>query len=285
MSGIVWLASYPKSGNTWFRTFISNLLNEKEEEVSINHLKTDGIFSSRQILDRITGMESSNLTFDEIDRLRPLAYNYLAQTVNKNLFIKVHDAYTYLPDGSPLLGTVKAKAIYILRNPLDVAVSFANHVSKDFDHIIKVMGDESYAFCKNEDSLPNQLRQRLLTWSSHVESWTQAKKLPVHLVRYEDMKLEPVATFTKAVRFIGIDCSEEQIEQAIKLSDFEKLKSEEQLQGFKEKPYKTAAFFRAGQVGDWRNHLTDKQVEQLLVDHRVTMRKFGYMDDAGNALY
>lgn len=285
MNGIIWLASYPKSGNTWFRTFLSNLLREDGEDVSINHLKTDGIFSSRPILDSLTGVESSNLTADEIDILRPSAYNHLGQTAKKPLFIKVHDAYTYLPDGSPLLGTVKAKAIYILRNPLDVAVSFANHASKDLDRIVQDMGDEAFAFCKGNNRLPNQLRQQLLTWSSHVESWIQARELPIHLVRYEDMKLDPVATFTKAVRFIGLDCDDEQIAQAIRQSDFEKLKAAEQQQGFKEKPYKTESFFRAGKVGDWRNHLTRMQAEQLLTDHAAVMRKFGYLDTAGNPVY
>lgn len=285
MSGIVYLASYPKSGNTWFRTFISHLLNEKGQDVGINNLKTDGIFSSRHILDSVIGVESSNLTYDEIDRLRPLVYKHLSQTASKQLFIKVHDAYTYLENGSPLLGTVNAKAIYILRNPLDVAVSFANHLSKEPENIVKYMGDENYAFCQGNKCLQQQFRQQLLTWSQHVESWVQAKELPVHLIRYEDMKIRPVETFTNAVRFIGLECSKKQIEEAISLSDFKKLKAEEKLQGFKERPSKTAAFFRTGQVGDWRNHLTDKQVEKLLADHSVTMRKFGYLDEMGQSVY
>lgn len=285
MSGIIYLASYPKSGNTWFRTFISNLINEKDGEVSINQLKTDGIYSSRHILDRITGVESSNLTAEEIDRLRPVAYNHLAQTATKHLFIKVHDAYTYLVDGTPQLGTVKAKAIYILRNPLDVAVSFASHTSTDLDMIVRNMGEDTFAFCKGEIRLDNQLRQRLLSWSGHVESWAQAKELPVYLIRYEDMKLDPVVTFTKAVHFIGLDYTEQQIKAAVELSDFKKLQAAEEQQGFKERPYKTTAFFRQGQVGDWRNHLTDKQKKQILADHRVTMQKFGYMDERGNTLY
>lgn len=283
--GIVWLASYPKSGNTWFRTFISNLLYEKSEDISINQLKTDGIFSSRHIMDGLTGVETSNLTPDEIDLLRSTAYNHLAQTATKKLFIKVHDAYTYLEDGAPLMGTVNSKALYIMRNPLDVAVSFANHVSKDLNRMIKVMGDEEFAFCNNKNMLPNQLRQKLLTWSLHVESWAQAAEIPIFLVKYEDMKLEPVKTFTAAVRFIGLECTDEQIARAIELSDFDKLKAEEEQKGFKERPYKTTSFFRAGTVGDWRNHLSNEQRDQLVNDHEATMRKFGYLDSHGSLVY
>jgi aryl sulfotransferase len=283
--GIIWLTSYPKSGNIWFRTFISNLLNEKHEEISINQLKTDGIFSSRVIFDSIAGVEASNLTAAEIDRLRPRVYQHLARTAERTLFIKVHDAYTYLEDGTPLLGTENAKEIYIMRNPLDVAVSFANHSSKNLDTMVTNMGDASFAFCNNKNRLANQLRQQLLTWSAHVESWAQATEIPVHLLWYEDMKLEPIPTFTKAVRFIGLDFGEEQIKKAIELSDFKKLKAKEEVEGFKERPYKTAAFFRKGEVGDWRNHLTEAQRDKLIADHEAVMRKYGYLNEAGRLVY
>ncbi|HWR12087.1 MAG TPA: sulfotransferase domain-containing protein [Rectinemataceae bacterium] len=285
MGGIVWLASYPKSGNTWFRAFISSLLNDESEEISINKMKTDGIFSSRQILDCMTGVESSNLTVDEIDRLRPAVFNYLSQNAKRSLFVKVHDAYTYLDDGTPLLGTAGAKAIYIVRNPLDVAVSFANHSSKDFDHVIEWMGTPAFAFCGSRGSLPNQTRQKLLTWSMHVESWARAAELPVHIVRYEDMKADPVATFAKALRFIGFVCADEQIMRATEASSFEKLKAEEEQKGFREKPCKTASFFRSGQTGDWRNHLSEAQRDRIIADHGTMMRKYGYLDDRGNPVY
>lgn len=98
MKGIVWLASYPKSGNTWFRTLISNLMSKSQEPVDINQLSTGGIASGRERFDELTGIESADLTFEEIDQLRPEVYAYLAQTVKEPLFVKVHDAYTYLPD-------------------------------------------------------------------------------------------------------------------------------------------------------------------------------------------
>jgi len=282
MGDIIWLASYPKSGNTWFRAFLSHLLQEENEEISINKMKTDGIFSSRAIFDDITGIESSDLTADEIDARRPLVYNHLAQMANRQLFVKVHDAYTYVEDGKPLLSTVNSKAIYIIRNPLDVAVSFANHSSKNFNQIITYMGDETFSFCDNKNRLPKQLRQKLLSWHSHVESWTNASELPVHMMRYEDMQADPVKTFTEAVRFIGIDCSEEQIKKAISASDFNKLKAEEEESGFKERISKTTVFFRTGKAGDWRNHLNKEQRDAIITDHGAAMRKFGYLDSMGN---
>lgn len=285
MGNIIWLASYPKSGNTWFRTFITNLIGENKESFSINQLKTDGIFSSRQIVDKAIGIETSNLTNDEIDRLRPEVYHYLTETATKTLYVKVHDAYTYLEDGNPLLGTVNAKAVYILRNPLDVATSFSNHISKDLNTTIQIMNNESYCFCNNSERLQSQFRQKLLSWSQHVESWMQQTEIPVHLIRYENMKRDPLVTFTAAVRFMGLTYTENEIKQAIEASDFDKLKAEEQKNGFNEKPYKAGSFFRKGEIGDWRNHLSEEQRDQIISDHEAVMSRFGYLDGNGKMIY
>ncbi|MDX9697324.1 MAG: hypothetical protein RBT49_16150, partial [Bacteroidales bacterium] len=86
---IVWLASYPKSGNTWFRVFLTNLLNEKTEPAHINDLTETSISSSRKIFDDYTGLSSSDLSFDEIDKLRPDVYRMQSDESAELLFKKV----------------------------------------------------------------------------------------------------------------------------------------------------------------------------------------------------
>lgn len=285
MNHLIWLASYPKSGNTWFRIFLTQLLHEQDDQMDINGIKTDGIFSSRAVLDHLTGVETSDLTMAEIDRLRPKVYNHLAHQLQKNLFVKVHDAYTFLEDGQPLLGTVNAKAIYILRNPLDVAVSFSNHLGKGLEETVEKMGKSNFGLCQTKQTLSHQVRQKLLSWSEHVESWKQATELDVHFMRYEDMKLDSLKTFAEAVRFIGLDYTEEQIQAAIDRSDFSKLKEQEQKNGFVEKPHQSSAFFRKGEIGDWRNHLTEQQVARIISDHRDTMKHFGYLTEQDELVY
>lgn len=285
MNGIVWLASYPKSGNTWMRTFLTNVLGDESEQVDINHLKTDGIFSSREIFDAATGIEASNLTNEEIDRLRPEIYNYLSNAAERTMYIKAHDAYTYLPDGRPLFGTEKARAVYVLRNPLDVAVSYANHMAKDLDTTIALMGGVSNVMCSNKGKLHLQLRQRLLSWSGHVESWTRQKEIPMKVVRFEDMKLNPTDTFDGIVRFLGFGCTQQRLQDAIEMSSFSRLKKQEQEEGFKEKPLNAASFFRKGEVGDWRYHLSEAQKDRLIRDHGRVMRQFGYLDEKGKSIY
>lgn len=277
MKGIVWLASYPKSGNTWFRTLISNLMSKSQEPVDINQLSTGGIASGRERFDELTGIESADLTFEEIDQLRPEVYAYLAQTVKEPLFVKVHDAYTYLPDGRPLLPVENCKAIYLIRNPLDVVISFSHHLRRDLDTTIELMGNSSYCFCAKPRKMHNQLRQQLLSWSEHVESWVEAPGLDVHVVRYEDLKAQTFETFTQAINFLGLTVGEKEIQKAVDFSDFKVLKKQEEEKGFKEKPSGMPAFFREGKTGGWKERLTEEQVEKIIDQHKRVMERFYYL--------
>ena len=92
MNGIIWLASYPKSGNTWFRVFLTNLRGEEGGPADINKLRSTPIASARGIFDDEAGVEASDLTPDEIDRLRPEIYMHLHKQAEETLFMKVHDA-------------------------------------------------------------------------------------------------------------------------------------------------------------------------------------------------
>lgn len=91
--GIYWLASYPKSGNTWFRTFLSNLLEDGEEPVSINRLLIGMVGSSRMWLDNELGFDSADLYQSEIDHLRPYVYDWTIEQRNGYSYHKIHDAF------------------------------------------------------------------------------------------------------------------------------------------------------------------------------------------------
>ncbi len=278
MSSIIWLASYPKSGNTWFRVFLTNLRGEEDGPAQINRLNSTPIASAREIFDDEAGIEASDLTSDEIDRLRPEIYTHLAEQANETLFMKVHDACTSNDKNIPLFPKeATAGAIYFIRNPLDVAISFANHSGGDYDTAISRMAEETFAFCGRPKRLHNQLRQKLLSWSSHVKSWTEQAPFPVCVLRFEDMKQKPVETFEKAIRFSGLEYGREEILKALELSSFEELQRQEKEDGFKEKSPRSDMFFRKGEVGSWREELTKKQAERVINDHRSVMRRFGYL--------
>ena len=283
--GIFWLASYPKSGNTWFRIVLANLMNTSTEPVDLNQLHTGAIASARGWIDEALGFDSANLSHDELDQLRPAAYQWHSEQSTSVGYHKIHDAYTRVDSGMPLIPAEGCLgALYFIRNPLDVVISFANHSSCSIDQAIENMGNKKFAFCKGKHRQHNQLRQWLLSWSLHAQSWATAQDINVLMLRYEDMKQNPLATFTKAIEFLQLDSSQDDIKRALSNASIEKLQQQEAQSGFNEKPAKVGRFFRKGIVGDWQNTLTPAQINQIINDHGEMMQQHGYLDAHQNPI-
>jgi aryl sulfotransferase len=280
MNKIMWLASYPKSGNTWLRLFL-HALDNKESELNINAPKAHSIASSRYWFESAVGYDSADLTEQEIERLRPRVYEHTARQYDKPRFHKIHDAYTHTDRGEPLVSNkATLGAIYIIRNPLDVCVSLAFHSGHgNVEKTLHQMMNKDHCFGTHSHRQTSQLKQKLLDWSGHVQSWTQTPNMPCCVIRYEDMHASPIDTFGKALHFAGIKASEQEIQTAIDKTSFSKLVAQEQANGFNEKPGRAEHFFRRGVVGDWRENLSDQQASLLIEHNQVVMRQFGYLDD------
>jgi sulfotransferase family protein len=275
--GIIWLASFPKSGNTWFRIVLANLAAGENGPADINDLdERGGIASSRQEFEAVTLLDSGLISPDDIDRLRPGVYARMAEAVEAR-WIKVHDAYALNADGEPVLGRGVARAaVYLVRDPRDVAISLAFHNSTTVDAAIELMNAPDGALCRGREGQLPQLRQRLNGWSGHAGSWLEQTDTPVHLLRYEDMRADPVAAFTRALAFAQRPATGEEIERAIRHADFGELQRQEREKGFGERMSRTAPFFRAGEAGAWRRELTSDQVARVEVAHAPMMERLGY---------
>ena len=281
MSGIFWLASYPKSGNTWLRAFLTNYWRDGDAAADINDLDAGPIVSSRAVLDEWLGMESSDLTWEEIEHYRPLVHERMAASSSEPIFIKVHDAFTRNSEGLPLFPkTATAGVIYLIRNPLDVAVSYAHHADRPVDEIIGWMGSDTHAMKAADGKLYDQLPERLLSWSGHVRSWVDEPDLNVHVVRYEDMANRPLTTFSGIVRFARLTVDAERIRVALERSQFDRLQAQEAAHGFAVKQPTAESFFRKGRVGSWRGSLTERQVQELVRNHDEVMCRYGYLNGA-----
>ena len=280
--GIYWLASYPKSGNTWCRAFLYNFLHSGEKPADINELRLGRMPCIRSWIDEVLGFDSSELGEDEVELLRPEIYRW-ENNSGESSYRKTHDAYTYLPNGTPLFPPDGMRgAIYIIRNPLDVAVSYSHYYHCTVDRAIEQMGKSLYLSPSNNRRLDLHVRQNLLSWSQHVASWVDTPGLRVETLRYEDMQSAPVETFTRAIRFLGLPDDEERIAKAVRFSEFKKLQTQETSKGFKDSSSKVQNFFRKGIVGDWKNVLTEAQVGRIIADHGEIMARFGYLNEKGN---
>ncbi len=276
-SGIIWLASYPKSGNTWTRVFLHNLLDlengEPVSEPDINRLNRFSVWDvSARRYEEILGRHPGFCSRADIARVRPLIQQQIVDEADGVAFVKTHNALI-MDRGSPAINMkVTSGAIYIIRNPLDVAVSFAHHIDADLDAAIEIMGREGMETRMNEAAVYEVYG----SWSAHVDSWTRSGHRAIHVMRYEDMSEQPFATFRKLANFLLLDPSDAILRRAIELSSFERLSAQEKKSGFQEKPQNRSRFFRKGKTGSWRDELNPAQVARIMRDHEALMRKFGY---------
>ena len=275
---IVWLASYPKSGNTWFRIFLSNLFSDSPLPVNINDLTFTPISSNRSIIDSYLGIHSSELTAEEIDKLRPEVFRRYSDETEGAAYLKTHEAWRLNSSGIAIFPEKITKGVlYFIRNPLDVAVSFSHHAGESIDHTISLLNNDLSKLCEGNDRINIQTQQVLTSWSNHVRSWTEDSKLPVHVIRYEDMLDHPLKTFKRAVNFMNLEYDEAKIIEAIHNSSFDTLKEMEASDGFKERGLHSEAFFRKGISNDWETQLLEAQVEEIVHKHREIMEKYGYL--------
>jgi aryl sulfotransferase len=274
-SGIWWLASYPKSGNTWLRAWLCSLVSDRPAE--INDLSRLGPFAgSRSHFDATLGIASVVLSRDQEFNLRPRVFEAVATEAKRPLYCKTHDAYQLTPGGEPLFpAAATAGAVYVVRDPRPVAVSMAHYTADPLDQVIAHMDDREAISGGSTKRLSNHLRQYLLRWSEHVESWLGAP-FPVHLVRYEDMQAGPLAAFGAIAAFLGLRSDSAAIAAAVEAASFARLQAQERAFGFVEKPRRAAAFFREGRVDGWRDALTAEQAARIVAAHGAMMQRLGY---------
>lgn len=283
MSGIVWLASYPKSGNTWVRILLANYLSGDDQPVDINALGEVGMMASaRRVFDEWCGVEASALDQDVVDRLRADVYRRLTADSPEDLFIKVHDAWSADDHGHAMFPPEVTRAIvYVVRNPLDVAVSAAHHWHLDAEQSVDRLCDASYCFARTDSRLPDQLRQFVGCWSGHARSWLDRSGLRAHVVRYEDLRRDPAQALAGILGACGLACDPERVRAAAEFSDFGELRRQERAHGFRERPLTSrGAFFRRGEVGAWRDELPAPLADRLVQTHRAMMTRFGYLEEA-----
>lgn len=287
MKNIVWLASYPKSGNTWVRTLLTCLLKDTSTEQPLINELIAPVMASRDIIDEHLLLETSELTQDEIESYTPLALRELSRSLTYHpFFMKTHTAYTHTTKGEPIYpADVSIGTIYIVRNILDVIVSYAHHNTDTIEHTISNAALEDFLLLNRTDDIRPQVPQKLLSWSRHVQSWKNQSEIPVLFIRYEDLFNDTFNIFKEIIAFSGLTATDEEIENAIRHSSFDALQQQEKKFGFRERKGKESIFFRKGKIGSWRESLSDEQVKRIIQEHREVMLQLGYIDAGGNPLY
>jgi aryl sulfotransferase len=273
----VWLASYPKSGNTWLRAMLAALTAEADEpDLDIDHLGGGPIASSRAHMERWTGFASTDLTELELEWLRPECDAALDRSFDEVRVRKVHDAL-FTRRGMPIVPPEHTlAAIYLVRDPRDVAASVAHHSRLTTERAVAHLGDPDASIPMPTMLAGTQVVQHLGTWSDHLRSWTRHDLFPVEVVRYEDVLEDPQRELGRLARFAGLEPSEERLGAAVRAARFEVLSAKEQRGGFVERPWLERPFFRRGEAGAWREELAPELASRIASDHADAMAEMGY---------
>ena len=275
MAGIIWLASYPKSGNTWARLVFENLLGGADSPVDINSRKkfcrSD---SSRSQWRRRFGPAVDDMNFGSILAARRDMQAYFTAQSDGGVMLKTHSAYARFNDISLFAPEHSAAAIYILRNPLDIVLSLASFWGISTLESIRRMAMTSNRVLRDDRNVSGFLS----SWSNHVLSWTRRPHPALLVVRYEDMLADPMDAFGRMARHVGLSPSREELERTIANTSFENLRKQEAKSGFVE-AIEDRPFFRKGVAGQWREELKKRYVRRIVRDHGAVMAHYGYIPD------
>lgn len=270
---IWWIASYPKSGNTWIRMFMNAYITGFPLDINTGFQYTygDNLFTHFQ---SVACRPADQLTATEQVMYRPaVLMTHISLSAAKHICLKTHHAKVQV-DGIPLFPPkLSAGAIYVVRDPRDVAISFADHLGGTVATAIKNMNEVQYI----SEHRVTKLMHVLTTWSTHVKTWTEKNKdIPVKVIRYEDLLENPHYEFERVLEGLGFEeINRDRFNFALEQTEFANLQALEQKNGFREKGM-GKTFFRVGKSGQWETELTPQEIAQVEKDHGEVMREFGY---------
>jgi aryl sulfotransferase len=274
---ITWLASYPKSGNTWVRALLT-AYQQPDASVLLDRLDGGPIASARVPFETWVGVSASELTPADVETLRSDFYRWRASSATTNLLIKVHDAWSRTSDGQPLFpADVSRGAIYVVRHPVDVAASLSAHAAISLQESVDRLCQTDFIAANRDDRHSTQLPQRLGSWSGHVASWLDQPCMPVLLVKFEDLLADPVAALIRILVFLDWETDVQRVDRAVQACRFERLQEQERANGFRERPHNaTTRFFRFGRSGQGFVELDRHQQAKLYAAHHLVMQRLGY---------
>ncbi len=285
----VWLASYPKSGNTWVRAILTALL-EGDHLFAVNSLHFGHQPHHVAGAQSVWGIDPRWFDRDEMEILRAALLDETGRTdPTQPGFRKTHDRYrdrplswphgtspstARSPVPEPFPADSTRGAILVVRDPRDVACSYAAFFDKDLDTAIDELGRD-----QRDPAYPARAlaEQSWGSWSSHAESWLDpGVPFPVHLVRYEGLHDDAVGILHPILQSLGMSVTTDRLSAAVDRARFDRLQREESTAGFREVHPRGDAFFRAGRAGRWRNELSMEQVQAIEDAHHATMTRLGY---------
>ena len=277
---IVWLASYPKSGNTYLRSFLSTYFFSKDDSYSFDLLKNIGQYPKTSVFSRL-GINIKDRHEVAKSHLKVQKKINESKTLK---FLKTHSSFVKMDGYSFTDLDNTLGVIYVVRDPRDVIISFSNHNDQPINKTLEMINDNFILDADDENRVPVYMG----SWSFHYNSWKPFKRVNKYiLVKYEDLIKNKEKTFKEILYFlknlanVNFKIEDKKIRKIIQEIECEKLKKLEEKIGFPEsketKQGKKIAFFRKGSSQQWRNNLDLKIRKSIETSCEKEMKELGYL--------
>ena len=275
---IIWLASYPKSGNTWLRSFLTNYLNKRTSNFDFSLLDQIRRFPRKELYDPL------KVNFNKFSEI-------VKNWINVQEFINLKNEFTYLKthnamctiNNYPFTNSKNTIGfIYLVRDPRDVVLSYSKFLNKSITHTFDIMKSNSISPAPNNTSKNAPDEVMMGSWAQNYTSWRDYNSVKKIIVKYEDLILNPYETFFKIINYLnklnGLTIDEEMIKISIDNTSFKNLQDLEKRSGFKVvEAKKSGIFFNKGKSGNWKTELDVKIVSQIEQAFKEEMKELNYL--------
>jgi len=269
---IIWITSYPKSGNTYVRSFLSHYLYSVDGTINFDLLKKIPKFEKSAIFKKIIGNSINIDGFEYIKHSLKVQKKLIQSSKQMDLIFKTHnffgsiDNYEFTNKENTLL------FIYLIRDPREVLVSYASHSGLSIDQLME--------FFLTKDRVQKHDLELIVNWGLHYKSWKSFKSVPSLFIKYEDLISNPKKYFGNIISFlskhIDIKLDKELIKRNIDLNNFVNLREKEKEKGFVEASNNNM-FFRSGKIDSWKNILNKDQIKAVENYFNNEMKELGYL--------
>ena len=279
---IIWIASYPKSGNTWMRMFLKSYFLKSDDEFKLNSSVQDKFgpqsFPQKYLMN---DLKIDHFRFDEIVKNWKVMQDYINLNQETN-FVKTHSAMCTI---GPYKFTTKENtkgAIYLVRDPRDVLVSYSHHMGINYEKTYDLLSSNAFEYpIDNENDGKNYQKTVMGSWADHYNSWKNYKSSEILIIRYEDMLSDTFKTFSKVINYLNkvdnVEIDKTKILKSIEITKFDNLRRLEENEGFDEKKDQKF-FFREGKTEVWKKDVDLEIIKKIEKIFKKEMTELGYLN-------
>ena len=278
---IIWIASYPKSGNTWIRSLLGAYLYSDSGIFKFNLLNKINQFPDKRHFE---------FFLKDLKDIKNVSAHWIASQDRLNLFndgtifLKTHNALCTIENNHFTNKNNTKAAIYVVRDPRNVITSLSHHYDMDIEESFNFLTDSNISLVARK--LHSDVITTIGDWSNNYQSWRNLKFAPILIVKYEDLIIDTKKTFLSVLNFlknfIDIKIEENKILKTIESCNFDRLSKNEQIEGFAESVYsekkgKKLNFFYLGKKNNWKNLLNPKIEKKIRKEFEKQMKELGYI--------